>query len=262
MATPSQMEFAVQMTCNSCVEAVKKSLEGIEGIQGVDINLSKEQVIVTTLLPSSRVTELLESTGRRAVLKGQGSNVTGKPLGAAVALLETGESVRGVVRLLQVAQETCIIDGTIDGLSPGKHPLRIHQYGDISEGCASCGNIFDARGILHGEKAAEQKATGYLGEIVAEDNGRSIFRMENDQLKVWDVIGRSMVVGEKSDVPTDIGAKLGIGISCGVIARSAGLFENTKKICACDGITLWDEREVPVAGKERSEFAKKKAGKL
>eukprot|EP00057_Strongylocentrotus_purpuratus_P019570 XP_011674044.1 PREDICTED: LOW QUALITY PROTEIN: copper chaperone for superoxide dismutase [Strongylocentrotus purpuratus] len=262
MATPSQMEFAVQMTCNSCVEAIQKSLDGIEGIQGVDINLSKEQVVVTTVLPTSRVIELLESTGRRAVLKGQGSNETGAHLGAAVAMLETGDPVRGVVRLLQVAQETCIIDGTIDGLSPGEHSLRVHQYGDISDGCASCGNIFDARGFLHGEKAGEQKAAGDLGVIVAGDNGRSTFRMENGQVKVWDVIGRSMVVGAGSDVTAEIGAKFGLGIACGIIARSAGLFENTKKICACDGITLWDERNVPIAGKERSEYARKKAGKL
>lgn len=48
------------------------------GIHGVDINLSKEQVVVSTVLPTSRVIELLESTGRRAVLKGQGSNETGE----------------------------------------------------------------------------------------------------------------------------------------------------------------------------------------
>ena len=30
-------------------------------------------------------------------------------------------------------------------------------------------------------------------------------------------------------------------IMCGVIARSAGLFENTKKVCTCDGVTIWDE---------------------
>lgn len=30
-------------------------------------------------------------------------------------------------------------------------------------------------------------------------------------------------------------------IACGVIARSPGLFQNEKKICACDGVTIWDE---------------------
>lgn len=40
-------------------------------------------------------------------------------------------------------------------------------------------------------------------------------------------------------------------IACGIIARSSGLFENNKKICACDGVTLWEERDVPLAGPSR-----------
>ncbi|XP_011312132.1 superoxide dismutase 1 copper chaperone isoform X2 [Fopius arisanus] len=32
-------------------------------------------------------------------------------------------------------------------------------------------------------------------------------------------------------------------LACGIIARSSGVFENTKRICACDGTTLWDERD-------------------
>ena len=30
---------------------------------------------------------------------------------------------------------------------------------------------------------------------------------------------------------------------CGIIARSAGLFQNTKKVCTCDGVTIWEEAE-------------------
>lgn len=30
-------------------------------------------------------------------------------------------------------------------------------------------------------------------------------------------------------------------LMCGIIARSAGLFQNTKKVCTCDGVTIWDE---------------------
>lgn len=41
-------------------------------------------------------------------------------------------------------------------------------------------------------------------------------------------------------------------LACGIIARSAGLFQNPKQICACDGITLWEERDRPIAGKGRS----------
>ena len=40
-------------------------------------------------------------------------------------------------------------------------------------------------------------------------------------------------------------------VACGIIARSAGLFENAKRFCACDGVTIWDERDKPVAGEGR-----------
>ena len=37
--------------------------------------------------------------------------------------------------ILQVDNNVCVIDGTIDGLSPGEHALAIHECGDISQGC-------------------------------------------------------------------------------------------------------------------------------
>lgn len=41
-------------------------------------------------------------------------------------------------------------------------------------------------------------------------------------------------------------------LACGIIARSAGILQNYKKICACDGVTIWDERDKPLAGGNRS----------
>ena len=43
----------------------------------------------------------------------------------------------------------------------------------------------------------------------------------------------------------------GEGVACGVIARSAGVGMNEKKICACDGVTIWEERNKPLAGEGR-----------
>ena len=37
---------------------------------------------------------------------------------------------------LQVSKDACVIDGTVDNLEPGKHGLNIHEFGDISDGCA------------------------------------------------------------------------------------------------------------------------------
>lgn len=44
-------------------------------------------------------------------------------------------SAKGVVRMVQVDHELCVIDGTIDGLSPGPHGLHVHECGDLSKGC-------------------------------------------------------------------------------------------------------------------------------
>lgn len=54
-------------------------------------------------------------------------------------------------------------------------------------------------------------------------------------LKVSELIGRSIVVYETED-------KSDPGIAAAVVARSAGVGENYKKICTCDGVTIWESR--------------------
>jgi len=51
---------------------------------------------------------------------------------------ETGFSVadvKGVVRFIQLDENECVIDGVVDGLTPGPHGLHVHECGDISAGC-------------------------------------------------------------------------------------------------------------------------------
>uniref|UniRef100_A0A4W3GTB2 Superoxide dismutase copper/zinc binding domain-containing protein n=2 Tax=Callorhinchus milii TaxID=7868 RepID=A0A4W3GTB2_CALMI len=68
-------------------------------------------------------------------------------------------------------------------------------------------------------------------------------------------IGRSVVVdsgvddlGKGSHPLSKLTGNAGDGLACGIIARSAGLFQNPKQICSCDGVTLWEERDRPLAG--------------
>ncbi|KAM4017409.1 copper chaperone for superoxide dismutase [Anomaloglossus baeobatrachus] len=228
-----------------------------EGVQNVSVSLASEAVVVETTLPASEVQKLLESTGRRAVLKGMGS-VKSQNLGAAVAMMDGVASVQGVVRFLQVSEKTCIIDGAVDGLRPGLHGLHIHEFGDLSMGCESCGGHYNPEGNSHGDQGQAGSHIGDLGNILASDDGRATFRIDNNRVKVWDIIGRSLVVDEGED---DLGrgshhlskvtGNSGKGLACGIIARSAGLFENAKKICSCDGITIWEERDHPIAGPDR-----------
>ena len=73
--------------------------------------------------------------------------------------------------------------------------------------------------------------------ITSQNDGRAVFRFEDNVVKLSDIIGRSLVV-------TD-GVNRNERLVCGIIARSSGLFENPKTICACDGVSIWDERESP-----------------
>ncbi|XP_072564772.1 copper chaperone for superoxide dismutase [Paramormyrops kingsleyae] len=251
-----KLEFAVQMTCSKCVMAVQSALEGVPGVQSVAIDLAQEQVLVESTLMSQEVQALIESTGRRAVLKGVGTS--GQDLGAAVAMLGGMGSIQGVVRFLQVTPERCLIDGTIDGLQPGLHGLHVHKLGDLTQDCLSCGEHYNPFGRQHGAPQDTERHAGDLGNILAGPDGRALFRLEDSQLKVWDIIGRSLVVDSGED---DLGAgghplskitgNSGQSLACGIIARSAGLFQNPKMICACDGVTLWEERDRPLAGPGR-----------
>ncbi|XP_075693546.1 copper chaperone for superoxide dismutase isoform X2 [Rhinoderma darwinii] len=245
------------MTCEKCVHAVERSLQGVKGVQNVNVKLASETVVVETILPALEVQKLLESTGRRTVLKGMGS-VRSQNLGTAVAMMSGVGSVQGVVRFLQVSENICIIDGIVDELSPGLHGIHIHEFGDLSVGCESCGGHYNPEGNTHGSPGQADSHVGDLGNILACDDGRATFRIENNRVKVWDIIGRSLVVDEGED---DFGygthhlskvtGNSGKGLACGIIARSAGLFENAKQICSCDGITIWEERNCPIAGQER-----------
>ncbi|XP_044040953.1 copper chaperone for superoxide dismutase-like [Siniperca chuatsi] len=254
---PTKLEFAVQMTCESCADKVRATLEGKPGVKSVSIDVSKEEVLVESALTSAEVQALIESSGRRAVLKGIGGSE--QDLGSAVAMLAGVGKIQGVVRFLQLSEERCLIDGTIDGLEPGPHGLHVHTLGDLTLNCLSCGEHYNPFGRQHGGPWDSERHVGDLGNIVAGPDGRASFRLEDHQLKVWDVIGRSLVVDAGED---DLGrgghplskqtGNSGERLACGIIARSAGLFQNPKQICACDGVTLWEERDRPIAGKGRS----------
>uniref|UniRef100_A0A6I8PGW3 Superoxide dismutase copper chaperone n=2 Tax=Ornithorhynchus anatinus TaxID=9258 RepID=A0A6I8PGW3_ORNAN len=249
------------MSCESCVDAVQKSLQDVAGVQGVEVDLMAQSVLVKTTLPSTQVQALLESTGRQAILKGMGNSLL-RNLGAAVAMMGGTGPVQGVVRFLQVSPDCCLIEGTIDGLEPGPHGLHVHQYGDVTQNCASCGEHFNPTGASHGGPRDPQRHLGDLGNVYADAQGRAVFRMEDEQLKLWDVIGRSLVVdageddlGRGGHPLSKISGNSGERLACGIIARSAGLFQNPKQICTCDGLTMWEERHRPAAGEGRKKPA-------
>lgn len=256
MAT-TQVELAVQMNCQGCADDLRNVISSTKGIQSLNINVPQETVVVETTLRADEIKSLIESTGRRAVIKGQGAGVN--HLGAAVCMISGHHNdVIGVIRITQTSMATCVIEGTVDGLPEGKHGFHIHEFGDISSGPDSCGDHFNPLNVCHGSRTDSIRHVGDLGNIEANANGRATFRFSDEKVKVWDVIGRSMVISANEDdlghgenESSKVDGCSGSGLACGIIARSSGLFQNAKIVCACDGISLWDERDVPLAGPGR-----------
>lgn len=201
-------------------------MEALNGVGHVDWDLKEGRVIVETEnTPWHEIQMKIESTGRKAVLTGFGGQ-------SCVSIIDTGKlkSLKGVIRFCSVTKSGsgCVIDGVVDGLEPNRrHVINVHECGDISNGCESVGDVFEPSKKI-------QK------EITVDQDGRASFRLQDDNLTVSDLIGRSVVISQNTE-------RLG----CGIIARSAGIFQNYKKICACDGVTLWDERDRPLVGKDR-----------
>ena len=70
---------------------------------------------------------------------------------------ESGSPVSGVLKLSQSSEDgATTIEGELKGLSPGKHGITINVYGDLSEGAASCGDIFNP----FGKNACEESMCG------------------------------------------------------------------------------------------------------
>lgn len=255
MSVPTEMEFSVEMTCEKCADAIKHVVKD-KPINIMSLDVSTNLLHLKSSLPWSEVQNIIESSGRRAALMGLGSN-SGKNLGAGVAEI-AGNSAQGVVRMVQLNKDLCLFDGTIHGLTPGKHGIAVHEFGDLSHGCDSCGEHYNPYNYKHGNRNDNFRHLGDLGNIVADENGKALFKFTDNRLKIWDMIGRSLVVHKNED---DLGlggnekskqdGNAGPGIGCAIIARSAGLFQNVKRICTCDGVVVFDERNLPLVGNER-----------
>ena len=164
-------------------------------------------------------------------------------LGAAVCILESHaphvkNKVRGLVRMVQVASNMTIIDLSIHGLSPGTYHATVRETGDISEGPESTGPIWEA------VKAKKEgtPARGVFGMVEVGKGGVSTVFLDKP-IQVWEMIGRSIVVARQQDGRFD---KNDADTIVGVIARSAGVWDNDKTVCSCSGKTVWEERKEQV----------------
>lgn len=140
--------------------------------------------------------------------------------------------------MVQVAPDLTLIDLTVRGLSPGTYCATVRETGDISDG------VLSTRGILIEPKEprdGEVVPKGLLGSLkVGKDGFGSVFL--DKPVQIWEMIGRGMVVSKQHDGSGRF-EKNDADTLVGVIARSAGVWDNDKTVCSCSGKTLWEERK-------------------
>ncbi|KAL5605316.1 hypothetical protein FOVSG1_005463 [Fusarium oxysporum f. sp. vasinfectum] len=230
--------FAVPLSCDGCVKAVSDSLYKLGGISNVEGNLKDQLISVKGTAPPSAIVEAIQATGRDAILRGTGASNS-----AAVSILETFEDpvdgfyeepsrdVRGLARMVQVSSGRTLVDLTIRGVSPGTYKASIRAYGDLKNGATSTGPVWIGD---------DKKPRGDLGTIKVGEDGRGAAFIDHG-FQIWEVIGHAMVLTrqEEKDEPLKNDKDTVVGI----IARSAGMWDNDKTVCSCTGKTLWEERK-------------------
>lgn len=176
--------------------------------------------------------------------------------GSAVCILEThnnsvSNKIRGLARMVQVSPTKTLIDLTINGVSPGTYWATVRQTGDISRGAASTGGIWEAikSTFFKSEQPTPTQAVttttkepqprGVLGTVDIDEKGRGNTFLDRP-VAVWELIGRGMVLSKAKDGPF---RPEDSNTLVGVIARSAGIWDNDKTVCSCSGKNVWQERQ-------------------
>lgn len=168
--------------------------------------------------------------------------------GSAVSILEThstsvSNKIRGLARMVQVSSNMTLVDLTINGLSPGRYWATVREAGDISQGATSTGGIWESvkRQVLGESQSQTQikEPRGTFGTVDVDEKGRGNVFLDRP-VAIWEMIGRSMVVSRSKEGPF---GRDDPDTLVGVIARSAGVWDNDKMVCSCSGKNVWQERQ-------------------
>lgn len=139
--------------------------------------------------------------------------------------------------MVQVASNTTVIDLSIRGLSSGKYYATVREAGDISLGPESTGSVWESAQAKR--EGSASMARGIWGTLDIGKGGMGSVFLDKP-IQIWELIGRGIVVSRRDDQPLD---REDVDTLVGVVARSAGIWENDKMVCSCSGKTVWEERK-------------------
>ncbi|BFZ62278.1 Superoxide dismutase [Cu-Zn] [Saitoella coloradoensis] len=122
----------------------------------------------------------------------------------AVAVLRGDSNVKGTVTFEQPSESSpTTITWSITGNDPNAlRGFHVHQFGDQTNGCTSAGPHFNPKGVTHGDRVAETRHVGDLGNIKTDAEGKAEGSVEDSLVKLIgpeSVVGRTVVVHAGTD---------------------------------------------------------------
>lgn len=120
----------------------------------------------------------------------------------AICSFTESDTIKGTIFFTEEPGKDVILTGQITGLPKGLHGFHVHQYGDLSNGCASTGGHFNPFGKVHGGKYAAIRHVGDLGNIDVDSSGNYNLNMEDNFVSLSgenSVFGRAVVIHAKGD---------------------------------------------------------------
>jgi copper chaperone for superoxide dismutase len=138
--------------------------------------------------------------------------------------------------MVQVSAGRTLVDLTVRGVSPGTYRASIREYGDLKDGAESTGPVWQG--------TDSEQPKGALGVLEVGEDGRGSAFVDYP-FQIWETIGHAMVLTKQEESGQPL--KNDNDTVVGVIARSAGVWDNDKTVCSCTGKTLWEERKDEVA---------------
>ncbi|MGZ6126452.1 MAG: superoxide dismutase family protein, partial [Myxococcales bacterium] len=140
---------------------------------------------------------------------------------AATAVLEarSESSVTGTARV-SPASGGIALHVEVQGATPGEHGVHIHEKGDCSDPKATSagGHYNPAAGAHHGGLNTPVRHGGDLGNMQVDSSGKGTLDVTVPGLSVAEVVGKAVVVHEKSDdLQTDPAGNSGARVACGVL---------------------------------------------
>lgn len=150
-------------------------------------------------------------------------HTTGAQTTKAIAVLSPteGNNVHGTITFTKTDEGMKIV-ADIEGLTPGKHGIHIHEFGDCSAPDAtSAGGHYNPDNKPHRGPEAMDHHIGDLGNITAESDGKAHLELTMKDMELvgnMGVLGRAVVLhASEDDLMSQPAGNSGARIACGVI---------------------------------------------